>query len=126
VAQSNSRRCLVAVDKQLDEPFPSLPISRSHVRYIVSPGGQTTPEPGDTWIGIPQSILDAGGDVAAVLAGCLYRHISRLAEGDVLEVISRNSGSRSDVPNWCQRTGNNLLGFTEDDEATVFWIRKAV
>jgi tRNA 2-thiouridine synthesizing protein A len=64
--------------------------------------------------------------MAAVLTGCLYRHIGRLAEGDVLEVISRNLSSRSDVPSWCQRTGNNLLGFTEDDEETVFWIRKAV
>lgn len=71
-----------------------------------------------------QSVLDAGGDVDAVLSGLLYRLVARLDLDQILEVISRNPRSRSDVPDWCERTGNTLQATAEDGNETVFWIKK--
>jgi tRNA 2-thiouridine synthesizing protein A len=73
---------------------------------------------------IPQSILDAGGEIDAQLSGSLYRHISKMVPGQILEVISRNPGSRTEVVAWCLRTGHELGQVTIEGMETVFWIRK--
>src|SRR5207302_4642540 len=53
-------------------------------------------------------ILDAGGEVAAVLRGSLHRSMQRIKAGQVLEVISREPASRCDIYDWCHMMGHDL------------------
>jgi len=50
--------------------------------------------------------------------------IEKMKPGEVLEVVSDDRGIKSDMPAWCEKTGNELLGIEEvDDEIRVF-VRK--
>ena len=50
----------------------------------------------------------------------------RLADpGQVVKVLATDRGSLADIPAWAEDTGNELLATAEEDDALVFWIRKA-
>ena len=50
----------------------------------------------------------------------------RLADpGQVVKVLATDRGSLADIPAWADDTGNELLATAEEDDALVFWIRKA-
>lgn len=51
--------------------------------------------------------------------------IKDMASGDVLELISTDRGSKTDVPAWCESTGNPLISQEERDGAFVYLIEKA-
>ena len=51
--------------------------------------------------------------------------IRDMAPGEVLELISTDRGSKTDVPAWCESTGNPLLSAEERDSRYVFLIEKA-
>jgi TusA-related sulfurtransferase len=72
----------------------------------------------------PCAILDAGGDVDTILSGSLHRHIGKLADGQTLEVLSRNIDSRTQIPMWCRQTGHILSRLTANGDETIFWIQK--
>jgi len=44
---------------------------------------------------------------------------------DVIEVLSSDDGSRTDIPAWVAKAGHELLGVVEDDGSTRFVVRKA-
>ena len=50
--------------------------------------------------------------------------IKGLAVGDVLQIIATDVGTRSDIPSWCQRTGQTLLSMTEKDGVINYHVRK--
>lgn len=70
------------------------------------------------------AILDAGGELAASLSGSMHRCLGDLAVGQVLEVVSREPGSRLQIPTWCRLTGHELLVTHHTGSDTLFWIRK--
>jgi tRNA 2-thiouridine synthesizing protein A len=45
--------------------------------------------------------------------------------GDVIEVLSSDAGSRTDIPAWLEKAGHELLEVVEEDGFTRFDIRKA-
>ncbi len=45
--------------------------------------------------------------------------------GQVVKVLATDRGSLADIPAWADDTGNELLATAEEDDALVFWIRKA-
>lgn len=51
--------------------------------------------------------------------------IKDMASGEVLELISTDRGSKTDVPAWCESTGNPLISQEERDGSFVFLIEKA-
>jgi len=56
----------------------------------------------------------------------LIRGIREAAIGDVLEVYSSDSGSRTDIPKWVEKAGHTLIGvFDRDgyDEIIVVKVR---
>lgn len=72
----------------------------------------------------PRSFLDAGGETAAILSGSIHRCMAPLRLGEVLEVISREPESRTDILRWCQITGHELLRVMKQGDETIFWIKK--
>ena len=51
--------------------------------------------------------------------------INKLESGQVLELISTDRGSKTDVPAWCESTGNPLISEDERDSKFVYLIEKA-
>ena len=54
----------------------------------------------------------------------LAKEMKILENGKVLELLGTDPGSKSDVPKWCDKTGNELLGQEEDGGVYKFYIRK--
>lgn len=50
--------------------------------------------------------------------------MKELDQGQVLEVLGTDEGTTRDLPAWCKRTGNELLGVEEKDGVFHFYIRK--
>lgn len=51
--------------------------------------------------------------------------VSRKAEkGQIIELLADDEGSVQDVPAWCQATGNEFLGYKEEDGVYHFYVRK--
>jgi tRNA 2-thiouridine synthesizing protein A len=48
-----------------------------------------------------------------------------MKQGEILEMTGTDPGSLEDVPDWCGRTGNELLEVKEDGGVYRFYIRKA-
>jgi tRNA 2-thiouridine synthesizing protein A len=54
----------------------------------------------------------------------LARKIKEIEEGQVLELIATDPGSKTDVPAWCEKTGNEFLESTEENGAYKYYIRR--
>ena len=52
------------------------------------------------------------------------RKIKELAPGEVLEVISDDTGIKSDMPAWAKKTGNEYLGLEEDEGEIKVYVKK--
>ena len=48
-----------------------------------------------------------------------------MAPGQVLEIIADDPGAKSDIPAWCQATGNEFLGLVEEGKESRLYVRKA-
>jgi tRNA 2-thiouridine synthesizing protein A len=46
------------------------------------------------------------------------------AVGDVIEVLSTDEGSRTDIPAWVSKAGHELLSVVEDDGFTRYVVKK--
>ena len=55
----------------------------------------------------------------------LAKEMKSMESGKVLELLGTDPGSKSDVPKWCEKTGNELLGQEEDGGVYKFYIRKS-
>lgn len=55
----------------------------------------------------------------------LAKEIKNMESGKVLELLGTDPGSKSDVPKWCDKTGNEFLGQEEDGGVYKFYIRKS-
>ena len=54
----------------------------------------------------------------------LAKEIKGMESGKVLELLGTDPGSKSDIPKWCEKTGNEYLGDEEDAGVYKFYIRK--
>lgn len=52
--------------------------------------------------------------------------IKELHVGQVLEVLTDYDGAMEDIPQWCNRTGNEFIGMNETEDFYKFYIRKTV
>lgn len=54
----------------------------------------------------------------------LSKTMKKLNTGEVLEMIGTDPGSKTDVPAWCEKTGNEFIELQEEDGAFKFYIKK--
>ncbi len=54
----------------------------------------------------------------------LSKAITQIQPGQVIELIGTDSGSKDDVPAFCQRTNHTLLGSREEGGRFIFYIKK--
>ena len=44
--------------------------------------------------------------------------------GQVLEILTDYDGALEDIPDWCQRCGQEFIGMKEDEDCYKLYIRK--
>ena len=54
----------------------------------------------------------------------LAKTIKKMGSGEVLEMLGTDPGSKTDVPAWCEKTGNEMLEQSEDGGTFKFYIKK--
>lgn len=70
-------------------------------------------------------ILDCKGLSCPMPMMRLAKTIKEMKSGEVLEMLGTDPGTKSDLPNWCQKTGNLLLEQTDlDGGVNQFVIQK--
>lgn len=67
--------------------------------------------------------LDAKGLMCPMPIVQLAKKVKELKSGQVLELIVDDVGAKEDVPAWCSRTGNQLLGVEEEGKVLRFYIK---
>ncbi|NIC00693.1 sulfurtransferase TusA family protein [Halobacterium sp. R2-5] len=73
----------------------------------------------------PDDTVDARG---AACPGPLMDLIGRIRgaeSGDVIRLLSDNNQSLTDVPEWAEEAGNELLAVEERDDHNAFYVEKA-
>ncbi|MDA3838941.1 MAG: sulfurtransferase TusA family protein [Candidatus Delongbacteria bacterium] len=55
----------------------------------------------------------------------LSKAIKGMEVGQVLEMQGTDPGSKTDVPAWCEKTGNEFLAVEEADGVNKFYIKKS-
>jgi TusA-related sulfurtransferase len=50
--------------------------------------------------------------------------IKGLENGQVLEILTDYDGALEDIPQWCEKTGNEFIGMDEDEDYYKFYVRK--
>jgi tRNA 2-thiouridine synthesizing protein A len=68
--------------------------------------------------------LDAKGLMCPMPIVKLAKKMKEMPVGSTLELIADDVGSKEDVPAWCHRTGNQLIGQKEEGGAFYFYIKK--
>ena len=54
----------------------------------------------------------------------LSKTLKKMKSGQVLEMFGTDPGSKTDVPAWCEKTGNIFLEAKEDNGTFIFYIKK--
>lgn len=54
----------------------------------------------------------------------LAKTMKTMEDGQVLELLATDPGSKPDVPAWCEKTGNELLESAEEDGVYKYYIRR--
>jgi len=67
--------------------------------------------------------LDARGLMCPMPIVQLAKKVKEMKSGQVLELLADDIGAKEDVPAWCARTGNELVGTEEDGKILRFYIK---
>jgi tRNA 2-thiouridine synthesizing protein A len=70
-----------------------------------------------------QATLDARGLMCPMPIVNLAKKLKEMKSGQVLELLADDVGAKEDVPAWCSRTGNELIGTEEEGKLLKFYIR---
>jgi tRNA 2-thiouridine synthesizing protein A len=68
--------------------------------------------------------IDAKGQMCPMPILTLAKAARELPAGAVLAIAATDAGAKADVPAWCDKTGNTLLGMTEEAGVLTFYVRK--
>ncbi len=68
--------------------------------------------------------LDAKGLMCPMPIVKLAKKMKEMPVGAVLELIADDVGSKEDVPAWCKRTGNELVGQKDEGGVYYYYIKK--
>ena len=72
----------------------------------------------------PNRTVDASGLACPMPIVRTRQAIEELASGDVLEVISTDRGSLTDIPSWADTLGHTLVDARQDGAKFVYLIKK--
>lgn len=73
----------------------------------------------------PSEVLDTEDAVCPLPVLLIREALKKLEAGQVLKVITRDPATKTDIPAWARRTGNEVLRVEEEaDGRIIFYVRK--
>ena len=72
----------------------------------------------------PDRTVDAKGLECPMPLLKAKKEIDAMENGQVLEIIGTDEGSKVDLPGWCDRVGHSYLGVKEEANFFKFYIKK--
>lgn len=69
-------------------------------------------------------ILDCYGLLCPMPIIQTAQRIKAMKIGEVLEIVSTDKGIKEDMPAWCRQTGQEFLGFVEEEGVFKVYIKK--
>ena len=70
------------------------------------------------------SMVDARGSACPGPLLEAKKGIGKVKVGEILEIFSNDSGTRTDVPAWAKKVGHEYLGFLEVDGYDKHYVRR--
>ncbi|MBU0703581.1 MAG: sulfurtransferase TusA family protein [Chloroflexi bacterium] len=70
-------------------------------------------------------VQDSIGQLCPMPIAFMAKNMKTLEAGQVLEVRADDEGAHSDVPAWCEQTGNEFLGEEPAEGYFRYFIKKA-
>ena len=70
-------------------------------------------------------VQDSLGQRCPMPIAFMAKNMRTMEIGQVLEVRSDDDGARSDVPAWCEQTGNEFLGEEDGGSYIAYFVKKA-
>jgi len=67
--------------------------------------------------------LDARGLMCPMPIVHLAKKVKEMKTGQILELLADDVGAKEDVPAWCSRTGNQLVGTETEGKLLKFYIK---
>ncbi len=50
--------------------------------------------------------------------------MKKIDKGQILEILTDYDGALEDIPQWCEKTGNQFIGLDEDEDYYKFYVKK--
>jgi len=69
-------------------------------------------------------VQDSIGQLCPMPIAFMAKNMKKMEPGQVLEIRADDEGAHSDVPAWCEQTGNEFLGEEADDSFFRYYVRK--
>jgi TusA-related sulfurtransferase len=71
-------------------------------------------------------VQDSIGQLCPMPIAFMAKNMKKLEGGQVLEIQADDEGAHSDVPAWCEQTGNEFLGEEPAEGYFRYYVRKKV
>jgi TusA-related sulfurtransferase len=72
----------------------------------------------------PDNSVDARGSACPGPLLEAKKGIGKVKVGEILEVLSSDSGTRNDIPAWAKKVGHDYLGAVEADGYDKLYVRR--
>ena len=72
----------------------------------------------------PTQTLDTSGKCCPMPMVETNKAIRKMADGEILELIATDPGTKNDIKSWCERMGHELVGFADTGSDFRYVIRK--
>lgn len=72
----------------------------------------------------PDHTLDCKGLSCPMPILKLAKELKNIEVGQVLEMLGTDPGSKTDIPKWCEKTGNEFLEAIEESGVYKYYIRR--
>lgn len=77
-----------------------------------------------TQTAVPHQILDLSGQRCPNLVIGVIRALHRMQTGQILQVITTDLSSPSNLAAWCRQSGHELIDLYDEHDTFVFHIKK--
>ena len=67
---------------------------------------------------------DSRGQLCPIPIAFMARSMKKMEVGQVLEIWADDEGAHSDMPAWCEQTGNEFLGEEDAGDYTKYLVKK--
>ncbi|MFA5850556.1 MAG: sulfurtransferase TusA family protein [Bacteroidales bacterium] len=69
--------------------------------------------------------VDARGTACPGPLLAAKKAIGEIESGEIMEILSADEGTKSDIPKWCNKMEHEYLGTFEEDSYTRLFLKKA-